>query len=266
MTELGYCPSDLSLVILAGGLGSRLSEETDVKPKPLVEIGGRPILWHIMKIYSAFGVNHFVVCLGYKGYKIKEYFANYHLHQSDVTMTMGGEVVYHSVQSEPWRVTLIDTGDESMTGGRLRRVRSYLPADRPFFMTYGDGVGDVDIARLLQFHQTHGDRATVTATRPKARFGALELAGDRVMAFQEKPVSEGGYINGGFFVLEPSVIDLIEGDHTIWEQEPLERLAHAGELHAFLHDGFWQPMDTLRDKVQLNELWASGQAPWRAAW
>ena len=258
-------PSDMSVVILAGGLGSRLSEETDVKPKPLVEIGGRPILWHIMKIYSHYGVNHFVICLGYKGYKIKEYFANYFLHQSDVTITMGGETTYHAVQAEPWRVTLIDTGDESMTGGRIKRVRPYIPADRPFFMTYGDGVADISIERLLEAHRAHGRKATVTAVRPLARFGALSLEGDKVLGFKEKPISEGGYINGGFFVLDPSVIDLIEGDQTIWEQEPLERLARDGELHAFFHDAFWQPMDTLRDKHQLEELWASGGAPWRRA-
>ena len=254
------------MVILAGGLGSRLSEETDVKPKPLVEIGGRPILWHIMKIFSAYGVNHFVICLGYKGYKIKEYFANYYLHQSDVTIAMGGGTTYHAVQAEPWRVTLIDTGEATMTGGRLKRVRAYLPADLPFFMTYGDGVGDVDVDALLETHVAHGDRATVTAVRPLARFGALDLDGDKVRAFKEKPVSEGGYINGGFFVLEPSVIDLVQGDETLWEQEPLERLAHAGELHAHFHESFWQPMDTLRDKHHLEELWNTGAAPWRKGW
>ena len=263
MTSQALRPSDLTLVILAGGLGSRLSEETDVKPKPLVEVGGRPIIWHIMKIYSSFGVNNFIVCLGYKGYKIKEYFANYYLHQNDVTFTMGAEPTFHSVQAEPWRVTLIDTGDHTMTGGRLRRIRDYLPKDQPFFMTYGDGVGDIDIAKLLETHQKHGKKATVTAVRPLARFGALELDGDKVLAFQEKPISESGYINGGFFVLDPSALDLVKGDDTVWEQGPLETLAHTGELHAYFHNSFWQPMDTLRDKQHLEELWNKNAAPWR---
>lgn len=256
-------PADLTVVLLAGGLGSRLAEETETKPKPLVEIGGKPIIWHIMRIYSHFGVTRFTVCLGYKGYKIKEYFSNYHLHQSDVTLVMGGETIYHSEQSEPWRVTLIDTGDHSMTGGRIRRVRPYLPDDRPFFMTYGDGVGDVRIDSLLEAHLAGGRKATVTAVRPLARFGALDLHGDAVRGFVEKPVTEGGFINGGFFVLDPSVIDLIDDDATVWEQGPLEKLAAAGELGAFIHEGFWQPMDTLRDKNHLEELWASGQPPWR---
>ncbi len=263
MTETRHTPADLSVVILAGGLGSRLSEETDTKPKPLVEIGGRPIIWHIMRIYSHFGARHFVICCGYKGYKLKEYFANYTLHESNVTFVMGGEPIFHSVQAEPWRVTLIDTGEATMTGGRLRRVRDHLPADRPFFMTYGDGVADVDVGALLETHQAHGKAATVTAVRPLARFGALDLDGDKVKGFKEKPTSEGGYINGGFFVLEPRVIDLIEGDATIWEQEPLERLAAAGELQAHFHEKFWQPMDTLRDKHHLEHLWQTHQAPWR---
>ncbi len=258
-----FKPGDLSAVILAGGLGSRLSEETGLRPKPLVEIGHRPILWHIMKIYSHFGVNHFIICLGYKGHQIKEYFANYYLHQSDVTIQMGGEPVYHSVQAEPWKVTLIDTGEGSMTGGRIRRIRPYLPQDRPFFLTYGDGVADIDIDALLQFHQAGTARATVTAVRPLARFGALDLDGDHVRGFKEKPVTEGGYINGGFFVLAPSVIDLIDGDDTVWEQGPMERLAASGDLRAYVHDTFWQPMDTLRDKRMLEELWESGSAPWR---
>ena len=265
MNAQTLCPSDMSVVLLAGGLGSRLSEETDTKPKPLVEIGGKPIIWHIMKIFSHYGVRHFVICLGYKGYKIKEYFANYFLHQSDVTLVMGGEPTYHAVQAEPWRVTLIDTGEATMTGGRLRRVRPYLADDRPFFMTYGDGVGDVRIDKLLDAHHAHGRKATVTAVRPLARFGALELNGDRVLGFREKPVTEGGYINGGFFVLEPSAVDLVGGDDTIWEQGPLETLAADGDLHAYFHHGFWQPMDTLRDKHLLEELWASGSAPWKAA-
>ncbi len=256
-------PKDLSCVILAGGLGSRLSEETDTKPKPLVEVGGRPILWHIMKTYTHFGVNHFVICLGYKGYKITEYFANYFLHESDVTFEIGGGITFHEAKAEPWRVTLIDTGESTQTGGRVRRVRPYLPTDRPFFMTYGDGVGDVDIKALLKAHEKHGKKATVTATQPRARFGALDLEGTEVRAFKEKPISEGGYINGGFFVLDPTVIDYIAGDATLWEQEPLERLARERQLHAFFHDGFWQPMDTLRDKQHLDELWRTNKAPWR---
>jgi glucose-1-phosphate cytidylyltransferase len=263
MPSQRFSAKDLTAVILAGGLGSRLSEETDLKPKPLVEIGGQPILWHIMKIYSAFGVDNFVICLGYKGTLIKEYFANYYLHRSDLTIEPGGKLTYHSTPAEPWRVTLIDTGDASMTGGRIRRVRNHLPDDRPFFMTYGDGVGDVKIDQLLDMHLSHGKKATVTAVTPLARFGALDLHGTRVAGFKEKPESEGGYINGGFFVLDPSVIDLIEGDDTVWEQGPLERLAQAGELQAFMHDSFWQPMDTLRDKRHLEELWASGAAPWK---
>lgn len=259
-----YKPSDLTCVILAGGKGSRLSEETTSRPKPLVEVGGRPILWHIMRIYTSFGVTKFVICLGYMGFKIKEYFANYYLHESDVTIQMGGETVYHAIQAQPWSVTLIDTGEDTMTGGRLKRIGQYLPKDRPFFATYGDGVGDIDIAGLLATHQAGGVKATVTATRPLARFGALELDGQKVLAFKEKPVAEGGYINGGFFVLEPECLDLVQDDSTIWEQGPLETLASEGQLQAFFHDGFWQPMDTLRDKMHLNELWAKEEAPWKS--
>jgi glucose-1-phosphate cytidylyltransferase len=220
-------------------------------------------LWHIMKIYSAYGVSNFIICLGYKGSLIKEYFVNYYLHQSDLTIEIGGDITYHSTPAEPWRITMIDTGDASMTGGRIKRVRDHLPADRPFFMTYGDGVGDVRIDRLLDMHLSHGKKATVTAVRPLARFGALDMHGSQVAGFKEKPESEGGYINGGFFVLDPSVIDLINGDDTVWEQGPLERLAATGELHAYTHDSFWQPMDTLRDKRHLEELWTSGSAPWK---
>jgi glucose-1-phosphate cytidylyltransferase len=259
-----FKPKDLSCVILAGGRGSRLSEETSARPKPLVEIDGRPILWHIMKIYTQYGVTNFVICLGYMGYKIKEYFANYRLHQSNLTIDLAtGDALYHSVDAEPWRVSLIDTGPDSMTGGRIKRVQPYLPADRPFFLTYGDGVGDVDIGGLLDHHLAHGRKATVTAVRPLARFGALELAGDEVRAFKEKPPGEVGYINGGFFVLEPSVLDYIAGDDTVWELEPLERLAREGDLRAYFHDGFWQPMDTLRDKHHLEELLRERKAPWK---
>lgn len=257
-------PKDLTCVILAGGRGSRLSEETSERPKPLVEIGGRPILWHIMKIYTQYGVTDFIICLGYLGYKIKEYFANYRLHQSNLTIDMRtGDSHYHSVDAEPWRVSLIDTGQDTMTGGRIRRVRDYLPKDKPFFLTYGDGVGDVDIDGLLKHHVSHGRKATVTAVRPLARFGALELEGDKVHAFKEKPPGEVGYINGGFFVLEPSVIDYISGDETLWELDPLERLAREGDLRAHFHDGFWQPMDTLRDKHHLEELLRDNKAPWK---
>jgi glucose-1-phosphate cytidylyltransferase len=263
MASPNWKVGDLSCVILAGGLGSRLSEETSVRPKPLVEIGGRPILWHIMKIYTHFGVRHFVICCGYKGYMIKEYFANYFLHESDVTFEVGGRTTFHAAKAEPWKITLIDTGDSTQTGGRVRRVRDYLPKDRPFFLTYGDGVGDVAIDKLTEHHFKHGKKATVTAVRPIARFGALELAGTEVRAFQEKPVSEGGYINGGFFVVDPSAIDYIDGDSTLWEKDPLERLARESELHAFFHEGFWQPMDTLRDRQQLEDMWLKGNAKWK---
>lgn len=254
----------MKAVILAGGLGTRISEETHLKPKPMIEIGGRPILWHIMKMYSAHGVNDFLICCGYKGYVIKEYFANYFLHMSDVTFDMStNQMEVHERKAEPWRVTLVDTGEDTLTGGRLRRVRRYLQGETAFCFTYGDGVSDVDISALIQFHQSHGRLATVTAVRPPGRYGALELDGKRVSGFTEKPRGDGGLINGGFFVLSPDVIDLIDGDRTSWEAEPLARLVAKGELRAFEHEGFWQPMDTLREKNQLEELWSSGKAPWK---
>lgn len=254
----------MKVVILAGGLGTRLSEETDSRPKPMVEIGGRPILWHIMKLYSAYGIHDFIICLGYKGYIIKEYFANYFLHMSDVTFDMTRNTrEVHQNHAEPWRVTLVDTGDQTMTGGRLRRVKDYLAEETAFCFTYGDGVGDVNVSDLITFHNTEGTLATVTATRPPGRFGALDVDRNRVTSFQEKPDGDGGWVNGGFFVLSPKVIDRIEGDHTIWERDPLESLATDGELAVYKHDGFWQPMDTLRDRRLLEELWASGKAPWK---
>lgn len=254
----------MKAVILAGGLGTRISEETHLKPKPMIEIGGRPILWHIMKMYSAHGVNDFLICCGYKGYVIKEYFANYFLHMSDVTFDMStNQMEVHERKAEPWRVTLVDTGEDTLTGGRLRRVRSYLEKESAFCFTYGDGVSDVDISALIQFHQTHRRKATVTAVRPPGRYGALELDEKRVTGFTEKPRGDGGLINGGFFVLSPDVIDLIDGDSTSWEVEPLARLVAKDELRAFEHDGFWQPMDTLREKTHLEELWSSGKAPWK---
>ena len=250
-------------VILAGGMGTRLSEETEIKPKPLVEIGGRPILWHIMKIYAKHGIDEFIVCLGYKGYLIKEYFSNYYLHMADVTFDLANNAMeVHRGRAENWRVTLVDTGLETMTGGRVRRVREYL-GDEPFCLTYGDGVADVDIPRLLAFHREHGKLATVTAVRPPGRFGALALDGAAVTGFREKPLGDGGWINGGFFVMEPGALDYIEGDHTTLENEPLTKLATDGQLAAFLHDGFWQPMDTIRDRNHLEKLWAGGQAPWK---
>lgn len=253
----------MKCVILAGGLGTRLSEETVLRPKPMVEIGGKPILWHIMKLYSHHGVNDFIICLGYKGYVIKEYFANYFLHMSDVTFDMTtNRMEVHQNNAEPWRVTLVDTGDDTQTGGRLRRVRAYL-GDEPFCLTYGDGVGDVDIGKLIHFHRSHGRLATVTATQPPGRFGALELTDGAVTSFSEKPHGDGGWINGGFFVLSPKVIDDIQSDATLWEREPLEGLAARGELRAFFHQGFWQPMDTLRDKQHLEALWQGGKAPWK---
>jgi glucose-1-phosphate cytidylyltransferase len=252
------------VVILAGGLGSRLAEETEIRPKPLVEIGGRPILWHIMKIYSKFGLNDFVICLGYKGYLIKEYFANYHLHMSDVTFDMlSNSTIVHHRRAEPWKVTLVDTGDATMTGGRIRRVRDHI-GENNFCLTYGDGVADIDVAALLAFHEKNGLLATVTAVQPDARFGALDVdAAGKVTNFREKPQGEGTWINGGFLVLSPLVIDYIDGDDTVFEQKPLQRLSAEGELGAYRHSGFWHPMDTLRDKRQLEELWASGRAPWR---
>ena len=254
----------MKVVILAGGLGTRLAEETGVRPKPMVEIGGKPILWHILKIYATHGMRDFIVCLGYKGYMIKEYFSNYFLHNSDVTFDLANnQLVIHQNTAEPWRVTLVDTGDNSMTGGRLARIRPYLDDDAPFCLTYGDGVGDIDISALIAFHRDHGRRATVTAVHPPRRFGVMELDGNTVIGFEEKPHAEGGWINGGFFILSPDVLDLIDSDETVWEREPMNTLVTNHELRAFRHDGFWQPMDTLRDKQYLEELWASGQAPWR---
>jgi glucose-1-phosphate cytidylyltransferase len=251
-------------VILAGGRGTRISEESHLRPKPMIEIGGHPILWHVMKIYSHFGVTDFIVCLGYRGYMIKEYFSNYFLHNSDVTIdACKNEVKFHNTQADPWRVTLVDTGENTMTGGRLKRVASYLTPGEPFCFTYGDGVGRIDIAALTQFHKAHGKRATLTAVVPPARFGALSLREDRVTHFIEKPAGDNTFINGGFFVLDPSVLDLIENDETTWEAAPLEQLAARGELMAFRHTGFWQPMDTMRDKAHLDQLWASGHAPWK---
>ena len=252
----------IKAVILAGGKGTRIAEETAIKPKPMVEIGERPILWHIMKSYSHYGVNEFVICCGYLGQKIKEYFLSYAYQNSDITIEMNGEVVVHQRHFEPWRVTLVDTGLETMTGGRVRRVADYLGDDRFFCMTYGDGVCDVNIADLVNFHRNHGRKATVTAVQPLARFGALEIDGDKVCRFVEKPQNEGGLINGGYFVLDRSVIDLIEDDMTIFEREPLERLASDDQLMAYKHFGFWQPMDTMRDKLRLEELWQAG-APWK---
>jgi glucose-1-phosphate cytidylyltransferase len=254
----------MKAVILAGGYGTRISEETAIRPKPMIEIGGRPILWHIMKLYAHHGVHDFVILCGYRGYVIKEYFANYFLHLSDVTFNLAtNEMQVHERYAEPWRVTLLDTGEATMTGGRLARARRYLDGDDAFCLTYGDGVGDVDIGASIAFHRRHGRLATMTATRPPGRFGALDISGERVLAFKEKPKGDGGMINGGFFVLSPKVIDLVEGDHTVWEQEPLERLAHDDQLRAWRHDGFWQPMDTLRDRNLLEQLWASGHAPWK---
>lgn len=252
----------MKAVILAGGLGTRLSEETGMRPKPMVEIGGRPILWHILKIYSQHGINDFIVCCGYKGYLIKEYFANYFLHMSDVTIDLAkNSLEVHQKKAEPWRVTLVDTGETTQTGGRLRRVRDYIDGD--FCMTYGDGVGSINITELLAFHRAHGKQATMTAVQPPGRFGALEMNGTQVRSFMEKPTGDGGWINGGFFVLNPSAIDLIEGDETLWERQPLEALAKSDQLQAYFHHGFWQPMDTLRDKTHLEELWTSGKAPWK---
>lgn len=254
----------MKAVILAGGLGTRISEETHLKPKPMIEIGGRPILWHIMKMYSHHGVNDFVICCGYKGYIIKEYFANYFLHMSDVTFDMSLNSMHvHQVKAEPWKVTLVDTGDETMTGGRLKRIANYVKDDEAFCMTYGDGVSDVNITELLNFHSAQGTQATVTATLPPGRFGALDIQANKVIGFKEKPKGDGVMINGGFFVLSPKVLDLIQDDTTTWEQTPLETLACSGELSVYRHEGFWQPMDTLRDKTHLEELWATGKAPWR---
>lgn len=256
--------SKMKCVILAGGLGTRLSEETVVKPKPSVEIGDRPILWHIMKYYARFGITEFIVCLGYKGYVIKEYFANYSLHNADLTVDLErGALTWHRRTAEPWKVTLVDTGHDTMTGGRLKRIGEYLTPGEAFCMTYGDGLSDIDIAAEIAFHKAQKRKATVACVRPPARFGSVKLDGARVASFAEKLPSDAGLINGGFFVLEPSVLDYIDGDKTVWEQKPLERLAAEGQLSAWVHEGFWQPMDTLRDKRQLEELWTSGKAPWK---
>lgn len=254
----------MKAVILAGGLGTRLSEETVTKPKPMVEIGGKPILWHIMKTYSHYGINEFIICCGYKGYVIKEYFANYFLHQSDITFHMkDNRMEVHHKRAEPWTVTLVDTGDDSMTGGRLKRVSSYIENEELFCFTYGDGVADLDIDQLIKFHKSHGKEATLTATFPPGRFGALDISDNRVNSFKEKPKGDGARINGGFFVLSPKVIDRIKDDTSVWEQEPLISLAEDGELMSFKHEGFWQPMDTLRDKMKLEELWDANKAPWK---
>jgi glucose-1-phosphate cytidylyltransferase len=255
----------MKAVILAGGLGTRISEETHIKPKPMIEIGGKPILWHILKIYSHHGINDFIICCGYKGYVIKEYFANYFLHMSDVTFDMSkNSMEVHQRNAEPWRVTLVDTGDDTMTGGRLKLVAPYLQGEEDFCFTYGDGVSDVNITQLIAFHRAHGLQATLTATYPPGRFGALDIDRDQcITAFKEKPKGDSGMINSGFFVLSPKVIDLISDDQTIWERRPLETLAESNQLKAYQHEGFWQPMDTLRDKTHLEELWQSGNAPWK---
>lgn len=254
----------MKAVILAGGLGTRLSEETGKIPKPMVEIGGRPILWHILKIYSAHGINDFIICCGYRGYVIKEYFANYFMHMSDVTFDMADNKVHIlDKRAEPWRITLIDTGEETMTGGRLKRVGKYLEPNESFCFTYGDGVTDLDVSKTIDFHKAHGKSATLTAVKPAGRFGALEITDNRVTTFKEKPKGDGAFINGGFFVLNSDVLNYIEDDATVWEQEPLSRLADDGQLMAYEHEGFWQPMDTLRDKNHLQMLWEAGSAPWQ---
>lgn len=253
----------MQAVLLAGGLGTRLSEETVARPKPMVEIGGKPILWHIMKIYSSHGINDFIICLGYRGYLIKEYFANYALHMSDVTFDLRtGEMKVHRNDAEAWRITLVDTGENSMTGGRVKRVLDRVDGD-DFCLTYGDGVTDLNIAKTIEFHKAHGKLATVTGVRPPRRFGRIDIEGDSVLGFQEKPEGEGGYINGGFFVLSRKVGEYIAGDDTIWEREPLEQLSKAGQLNAYRHDGFWHPMDTLRDRIELENFWNTGKAPWK---
>jgi glucose-1-phosphate cytidylyltransferase len=254
----------MKTVILAGGLGTRISEESHLRPKPMIEIGGKPILWHIMKIYSAHGLHDFVICCGYRGYIIKEYFANYFLHTSDVTFDMArNSMEVHHRYAEPWKVTLVDTGDDTLTGGRLKRVAAYLANEDAFCFTYGDGVADIDVAAEIAFHRRHGKLATVTAVQPPGRYGAIKLEGTKVASFMEKPLGDGGLINGGFFVLSPRCLDFIDGDETSWEDEPLAALAARGDIHAFEHGGFWQPMDTLRDKNLLDDLWASGRAPWK---
>ena len=254
----------MKAVILAGGLGTRLSEETVSKPKPMVEIGGKPILWHIMKTYSHYGINDFIICCGYKGYVIKEYFANYFLHQSDVTFNMKeNNMIVHKERAEPWKITLVDTGDSTMTGGRLKRVKEYIKEEEAFCFTYGDGVADIDISKLIKFHFSHNSKATLSGAYPPGRFGALTLEGDKITSFKEKPKGDGALINAGFFVLSPDVIEYIESDKSIWEQKPLMNLSAEGELMVFRHNGFWQPMDTLRDKNDLNKLWEDGKAPWK---
>lgn len=253
----------MKTVILAGGMGTRISEETHLKPKPMVEIGGKPVLWHIMKSYSAYGIHDFIICLGYKGYLIKEYFANYFLHNSNVTFDMrDNSMKVHENSAEPWKVTLVDTGEKTMTGGRLKRVAPYLD-NEPFCFTYGDGLSDVDIGALVKFHKKQKTLATVTSVQPPGRFGALSMEGNKIIAFEEKPQGDGSWINGGFFVLSPKVLDYIGNDTTIWEREPLQRLSEEGQLSAFLHHGFWQPMDTLRDRIHLEQLWESQNAPWK---
>lgn len=254
----------MKAVVLAGGFGTRISEETHLKPKPMIEIGGKPLIWHILKVYSAHGVNDFVICCGYKGYVIKEYFANYSLHASDVTFDMReNRIEIHQRNTEPWRVTLVDTGENTMTAGRLKRVAAYLHEEGEFCFTYGDGIANINIDEQIQFHRAHGKLATVTAVQPPGRYGALQLSGSCVTGFTEKPRGDGGVINGGFFVLSPRVLGMIEGDSTSWEGEPLAALAAKGELMAYRHDGFWQSMDTLRDKTRLEDLWAAGSAPWK---
>jgi glucose-1-phosphate cytidylyltransferase len=254
----------MKAVILAGGMGTRISEESHLRPKPMIEIGGAPILWHIMKIYAHFGIADFIICVGYRGYIIKEYFSNYFLHRSDVTIdARENKTIFHNTTAEPWRVTLVDTGETTLTGGRLKRVARYLDPDEPFCFTYGDGVADIDIAGLIAFHRGHGRKATLTAVTPPGRYGALALAGDRVEKFVEKPPGDQALINGGFFVLSPAVLDLIADDATPWEGEPLEMLAASGELMAYHHPGYWHPMDTLRDKMQLEAQWSAGRAPWK---
>lgn len=254
----------MKAVILAGGLGTRISEETHLKPKPMIEIGGKPILWHIMKLYSAHGINDFIICCGYKGYVIKEYFANYFLHMSDVTFDMSNNTMQvHQRNAEPWKVTLVDTGEQTLTGGRLKRVSEYVKDEEAFCFTYGDGLSDVNITKLVKFHQQHGKLATVTGVQPPGRYGALELIGHEVKGFSEKPKGDGGWINGGFFVLSPQCINHIDGDQSSWEGAPLIHLAKTGQLMAYEHEGFWQPMDTLREKTLLESLWADGEAPWK---
>jgi glucose-1-phosphate cytidylyltransferase len=254
----------MKCVILAGGKGTRIAEESNTRPKPMVEIGTRPILWHIMKLYAAFGVQEFIVCLGYKGYMIKEYFANYFLHQADVTFDMAeNRAEYHDCRVEPWKVTLVDTGEDTLTGGRLLQIGKFLAPGEPFCMTYGDGLSNIDIKAQIAFHKSHGRKATVACVRPPARFGRIVTQDARVVSFEEKPSTEGGLINGGFFILDPSVLELIDGRDTVWEKEPMEDLAADGQLAAWVHRGFWQPMDTLRDKLNLNSLWESGAAPWK---